>query len=69
MKKAQVQMRTKQNKLVVRATISFPADLYEMLETIAKRKKVSLAWVVRAAAETYVEEEQKDGNNDARRGR
>jgi hypothetical protein len=38
----------------VRATISFPPDVYETLEIIAKEKKVSLAWVVRAAAEQYI---------------
>lgn len=38
----------------VRASISFPAALYEALETIARQKKVSLAWVVRDAAERYV---------------
>jgi hypothetical protein len=38
----------------VRASISFPPDLYERLEEIAKGKKVSLAWVVRDAAEGYV---------------
>jgi metal-responsive CopG/Arc/MetJ family transcriptional regulator len=38
----------------VRATISFPSDVYETLEVIAKEKKVSLAWVVRDAAERYI---------------
>ena len=38
----------------VRASISFPPDLYETLEEIAKQKKVSLAWVVRDAVEKYV---------------
>ena len=38
----------------VRASISFPPALYETLEDIAKQKKVSLAWVVRDAAEKYV---------------
>jgi|ERR1039458_4288389 hypothetical protein len=38
----------------VRASISFPPDVYESLEIIAKEKKVSLAWVVRDAAEQYV---------------
>ena len=38
----------------VRASISFPSDLYETLEKLAKQKKVSLAWVVRDAAEKYV---------------
>ena len=38
----------------VRATISFPPEIYESLELIAKEKKVSLAWVVRDAAEKYL---------------
>jgi len=38
----------------IRATISFPSDVYEALEEIAKQKKVSLAWVVRDATEQYV---------------
>ena len=40
----------------VRATISFPPEIYETLEAIAKQKKVSLAWVVREAAEQYLAE-------------
>ena len=39
----------------VRASISFPSDLYDTLDEIAKQKKVSLAWVVRDAAEKYVQ--------------
>jgi Ribbon-helix-helix protein, copG family len=38
----------------VRATISFPTELYRTLEEIAGQKKVSLAWVVREAAEQYI---------------
>lgn len=38
----------------VRASVSFPPDLYRTLEEIAKQKRVSLAWVVREAAEQYV---------------
>jgi metal-responsive CopG/Arc/MetJ family transcriptional regulator len=41
----------------VRASISFPLELYRTLEGIAKKKKVSLAWVVRDAAEKYVAEQ------------
>jgi metal-responsive CopG/Arc/MetJ family transcriptional regulator len=37
-----------------RATISFPTDIYLELERIAEAKKVSLAWVVREAAEKYL---------------
>ncbi len=44
------------NAAAVRASISFPPDVYETLELIAKKKKVSLAWVVREAAEHYIGE-------------
>ena len=37
----------------MRASVSFPSDLYESLEEIARHKKVSLAWVIREAAERY----------------
>lgn len=37
-----------------RASVSFPPELRETLERIAKQKKVSFAWVVREAAEQYV---------------
>src|ERR1700687_3562686 len=43
-----------QSTAQVRATISFPPNVYETLEIIAKQKKVSLAWVVREAAEKYI---------------
>jgi predicted DNA-binding protein len=43
-----------QNAATVRASISFPPDVYETLEIIAREKKVSLAWVVREAAEKYI---------------
>ena len=38
----------------VRASISFPAEMYEALEEQARQKKVSLAWIVRDAAEKYL---------------
>ena len=53
-KRSQRRSRKAQNKAAVRASISFPPDLYETLERIAQEKKVSLAWVVRDAAEKYV---------------
>lgn len=37
-----------------RASVSFPPELYRTLWEIAKQKKVSVAWVVRDAAEKYV---------------
>ena len=42
----------------VRASISFPPDVYEVLEQLAKQKKVSLAWIVRDAVERYIAEQQ-----------
>ncbi len=42
----------------VRASISFPPDIYEILEQLARKKKVSLAWVVRDAVEQYVAEHE-----------
>lgn len=38
-----------------RASVSFPPELYRTLEAIARQKKVSIAWVVRDAAEKYVD--------------
>ena len=37
-----------------RASVSFPPNVYDELEKLAAAKKVSLAWVVREAAEKYV---------------
>jgi predicted transcriptional regulator len=37
-----------------RASVSFPVETYKELEKLAEAKKVSLAWVVRDAAEKYV---------------
>ena len=44
----------------VRASISFPPDIYELLEQLARKKKVSLAWVVRDAVERYVAENEEE---------
>jgi hypothetical protein len=38
----------------IRASVSFPPMLYQTLEAIARSKKVSVAWVIRDAAEKYV---------------
>ena len=53
-KKGQRKSTKHQSPSWVRASISFPPDLYETIEKLAKQKKVSLAWVVRDAAERYV---------------
>lgn len=44
------------SRAAVRASISFPPGVYETLAAIARKKKVSLGWVVRDAAEKYIEE-------------
>ena len=38
----------------LRASVGFPRELYAALEDLAKEKKVSVAWIVRDAAEQYV---------------
>ena len=38
----------------LRASVGFPRALYAALEDLAKEKKVSIAWIVRDAAEQYV---------------
>ena len=43
-------MKAQNSAAAVRATITFPPDLYETIEELAKQKNVSLAWVVRDAA-------------------
>lgn len=55
-KTAQTSQSTHDPK-TTRASVSFPCDLYETLELLAKEKKVSLAWIVRDAAEKYVNEQ------------
>jgi metal-responsive CopG/Arc/MetJ family transcriptional regulator len=65
-KKAQARSTKAQSTSLVRASISFPPDLYETLEEIAKQKKVSLAWVVRDAAERYVADRAAEGREGKR---
>lgn len=38
----------------VRASVSFPEDQYAELERIAYSQRVSLAWVVREAVQSYL---------------
>lgn len=48
---------TKRDAAMPRASVSFPREVYETLEGLAIKKKVSLAWVVREAVEKYVADE------------
>ncbi len=45
------------SETAVRASVSFPPELYRLLEQIALQKKVSIAWVVRDATERYVSDQ------------
>ncbi len=45
--------RTK-NEAQPRASVTFPPEVYKIIEDLAKQNKVSIAWVVRDAVEKYV---------------
>jgi metal-responsive CopG/Arc/MetJ family transcriptional regulator len=56
-KRTQARRSTKEpDPETVRASISFPTDLYKALEEKARQKKVSLAWIVRDATEKYLDQ-------------
>jgi metal-responsive CopG/Arc/MetJ family transcriptional regulator len=55
-----------QRSRAMRASVSFPKDLYGGLGAIARKKKVSLAWVVRDATERYVADETGAGSEGKR---
>lgn len=38
----------------LRTSVTFPRELYRTLEQIADQQKLSVAWVIRDAAERYV---------------
>ena len=42
---------------VHRISISFPNNYYRALQRLAVEKRVSIAWVVRAAVRVYVEQD------------
>jgi len=41
----------------VRASVTFPKEIYDAVELLAAQKKVSVAWVIREAAERYVSDQ------------
>ena len=51
-----IQSYTAPAERTVRASVSFPEDQYAELERIALDQRVSLAWVVREAVQTYLVE-------------
>jgi len=40
-----------------RSSVSFPREVQEQLNRLAAERKVSVAWVVRAAVDRYLERE------------
>jgi predicted DNA-binding protein len=60
-------MKTRDTSFV-RASISFPSEIYQNLQNLAKQKKVSLAWVVREAAERYVSDETAVAGESRKKG-
>lgn len=51
---SKVQDRPKKS---IRTTVSLPAQDYRELERIAVQRKVSVAWVIRAAVDCYLAEQ------------
>lgn len=49
-----VQSSAESSERTVRASVSFPEDQYAELERIAQDQRVSLAWVVREAVQSYL---------------
>jgi predicted DNA-binding protein len=47
-------VKPKAEERMLRASVSFPLERHDTLERIARHKTVSVAWVVREAAEEYV---------------
>jgi metal-responsive CopG/Arc/MetJ family transcriptional regulator len=45
--------RSRENAMP-RTSVSFPQEVYKTLEDMAKRKKVSMGWVVREAVDKYI---------------
>ena len=49
--------RAQSSSKSIRTSVSLPRELHETLARLAKGKKVSVAWVIRDAAEKYVGEQ------------
>jgi hypothetical protein len=48
------ELKPKDRKKSVRTTVSIPPEDYETIEKIAKRKRVSVGWVIRDALVEYI---------------
>jgi metal-responsive CopG/Arc/MetJ family transcriptional regulator len=54
MKSRKVTKSKSRSSKMPRTSVSFPPDVYNTIEDLAKKKKVSIGWVVREAVEKYV---------------
>ena len=45
------------SRRTVRLSVTLPADVHDALERVAERQRVSMAWVMRKAAEHYLDNE------------
>lgn len=57
MKASRTSQKVPNKPQVARASVSLPPEIYRSLQDIAKQKKVSVAWVIRDAAEKYIAEQ------------
>jgi hypothetical protein len=48
------------SKAKPRLSITIPKEQYEKLQELAQKNRVSLAWVIRDAVETYLDDENTD---------
>jgi predicted transcriptional regulator len=48
--------RTRKPKML-RSSVSLPAEVYEELERLAEKRKVSVAWIIREALDRYLTSE------------
>jgi hypothetical protein len=53
----QQRARTRDGEKSVRTSVTLPSEIYENLSQIAKSRKVTVAWVIRDAAEKYINNE------------
>jgi predicted transcriptional regulator len=53
--KANSSRKSKKPSQTVRLSVTLPQNLHDNLESLAEKQDVSLAWVMRKAAEQYVE--------------
>jgi predicted DNA-binding protein len=54
MKTGLIEARMQSGDKTRRASVSLPQELYGELSLLAKRKKVSPAWIIREVAEKYI---------------